>query len=276
MVDRHCQPEPENRRRSAADRSIPFYLPAPSPARNQRLRRTGRRPRWWVRHRRRVPARDFTSGLRVRVRMVHCVDKEDGNPMRNLPAIRSRFKRAGLGIGIAVLVAGLAPAAQAQIEQAPGAPADRHLPVRRHADSHGRHRPRRQRRLRARPDAGRLPDTGRRRAPRGGVADPGARRPRLQPARAAAAGARGHHPPGTPRPEPDPGTDHRLLRRCDAPGAGGHPPGPPLRQGGGRHPGARRGPGGIDFQRSGRKGGRPHLRPGPREVGGGRTSSAAA
>ena len=42
--------------------------------------------------------------------------------MRNLPAIRSRFIRAGLGIGIAVLVAGLAPAAQAQTEQAPGPP----------------------------------------------------------------------------------------------------------------------------------------------------------
>ena len=42
--------------------------------------------------------------------------------MRNLPAIRSRFLRAGLGIGIAVLVAGLAPAAQAQVEQAPGLP----------------------------------------------------------------------------------------------------------------------------------------------------------
>ena len=42
--------------------------------------------------------------------------------MRNLPAIRSRFIRAGLGIGVAGLVLGLAPAAQAQTEQAPGLP----------------------------------------------------------------------------------------------------------------------------------------------------------
>ena len=42
--------------------------------------------------------------------------------MCNLPAIWSRFLRAGLGVGMAVLVAGLAPAAQAQTEQAPGLP----------------------------------------------------------------------------------------------------------------------------------------------------------
>ena len=39
--------------------------------------------------------------------------------MRNLPAIRSRFMRAGLGIGLAVLAAGLASAAQAQTTEAP-------------------------------------------------------------------------------------------------------------------------------------------------------------
>ena len=42
--------------------------------------------------------------------------------MRNLLAIRSRFMCGGLRIGIAVLVVGIAPAAQAQIEQAPGQP----------------------------------------------------------------------------------------------------------------------------------------------------------
>ena len=43
--------------------------------------------------------------------------------MRSIPAIRSRFLRAGLGIGIAVLAAGLALPAHAQVEgQAPGLP----------------------------------------------------------------------------------------------------------------------------------------------------------